>query len=1077
MANGLACGLGRSGTCSAGYCQNEADANICTINADCPVRTCRISTCWSSGLCYYADSGPGASCGPFAVCDGSGNCVSSAPPCSLSSDCPDQLCYTKTCVGNQCSYAVAPANTPCGVAGYCAGTTATCLGEAPDAFSRVAISGACGDWNGVNLIASTSDGTYAANMNCRWSFPSGYVTSVVSLQLEGTAADYIYFNWQSSVRYAALPVPQIGGPGWIHFQTNANAPFQSGFQITLIAGCNNSADCPAQECRIPGCSASLCTSNPGPDGVACGRGLTGSCSNGACVGEVLTVCSVPSDCPTRTCQVPSCSATVCFYGNAVAGTLCGTFGSCNSTGSCIPHPCAISTDCPNAECLVASCPSGACIYSAASPGAPCGSGLSGYCSSGTCTSIATSLSVVGVGCPAWSGTTLTVNGYSNNLFCQWSFPSIYKATFTTLNLGISGGGDYVYYNHDSSLANRYYFLPIPDKDGPAWISFRSDASLVYTGFSVSLSPRFVCNVTADCPFQECETASCTPGLVCSYVIQQSGARCGVALTGQCFSGTCTPDNVPPQMTCSADIYSNQNIVTYPDAVGTDFNPPVLVVRTTGPASGSSYPLGSTTIQFSGTDVANNSASCQFNVVVDQTPPTITCPSNRLSNVAVQNFGNAVVSDSSPYTVAVTAGLPSGSTFPEGINSVTFTATDAAGNSNQCTFNLTIDLTPPAMVCNPGISQTDPVVFFYGANATDANGPITITQISGLTSGSTFPNGSTTVTYRGVDAAANQALCSFTVRINQPPILNCPTDFMTNNLLVTYAQPTSPDTGLIIQRTSGGASGTLFPEGNNFVSFLATDSIGLTATCSFFVNVDVTGPVMTCPANFLVKYANVNLALTPPSATDANPPVVIVQTAGPTTGMLFPEGPNTITYTGTDQASNPSSCSFLVTVDLTPPAITCPADISTTNANVVVPLATGTDVNGPVAITSSVSLTQPFLDGPTQIVWTATDTAGNSASCKMYVTVDPCGGPCNSPPSNCFMPAGTCKNAACVYTPFSDYTACSADGSLVCINKVCQTRPPEPKKKETKTANGANSLSPSLLIIFSILAGIFARRAV
>jgi hypothetical protein len=662
------------------------------------------------------------------------------------------------------------------------------------------------------------------------------------------------------------------------------------------------------------------------------------------------------------------------------------------------------------------------------------------------------------------------------LFCQWSFPSIYRATFTTLDLGIIGGGDYVYYNHDGALANRYYVLPIPDKDGPAWISFRSDGFSVYTGFSVTLTPRYPCNVTADCPFRECETVICTAGNVCSYVVQQSGARCGVALTGQCFSGTCTPDNVPPQMTCSADIYSNQNNVVYADATGVDFNPPVLVVRSFGPASGSSFPLGSTAIQFTGTDVANNSATCQFNIIVDQTPPSITCPSSRLSNVATQTFSNAIASDASPVTVTVTAGLTSGSVFPEGVNSVTFTATDAAGNSNSCTFNITIDLTPPAMVCNPGISQTDPVAYFYDANATDANGPITITQISGLTSGSNFPNGSTTITYRGVDAATNQALCSFTVRINQPPVLNCQPDFLTNNALVTYAQPTSPDSGLIIQRTSGGASGTTFPEGLNYVSFMATDSLGLTATCGFTVNVDTTGPVMSCPSGYLVNWVDVDLTLTPPSATDANPPVTITQTTGPTTG-IFPEGPNVITYKGTDQANNNNTCSFTVTVDLTPPTISCPADITTTNANVVVPLATGTDINGPVSISSSVSLTQPFLDGPTQIVWTATDAAGNSATCRMYVTVDPCNGPCNTPPSNCFMPAGTCKNGACVYTPFSDYTACSADGSLVCINKVCQTRPPEPKKKETKTANGANSLSPSLLLIFAILAGIFARRTV
>ncbi|MFY7971085.1 MAG: HYR domain-containing protein, partial [Flavobacteriales bacterium] len=62
--------------------------------------------------------------------------------------------------------------------------------------------------------------------------------------------------------------------------------------------------------------------------------------------------------------------------------------------------------------------------------------------------------------------------------------------------------------------------------------------------------------------------------------------------------------------------------------------PITITRTAGPASGSSFPVGVTTVTHSATDVSGNISTCNFTVTVnDNINPTITCPANITANVA------------------------------------------------------------------------------------------------------------------------------------------------------------------------------------------------------------------------------------------------------------------------------------------------------------------------------------------------------------------------------------------------------------------------------------------------------------
>jgi hypothetical protein len=113
-----------------------------------------------------------------------------------------------------------------------------------------------------------------------------------------------------------------------------------------------------------------------------------------------------------------------------------------------------------------------------------------------------------------------------------------------------------------------------------------------------------------------------------------------------------------------------------------------------PASGSFFPVGTTTI----TCKSNNFAgpeTCTFTITVQDTqPPVITCPSN-ITAVSANvndpctsvNF-TTTASDNCPG-VTVVCNPPSGSCFPTGVTTVTCTATDAAGNTATCSFTVSV----------------------------------------------------------------------------------------------------------------------------------------------------------------------------------------------------------------------------------------------------------------------------------------------------------------------------------------------------------------------------------------------------
>jgi hypothetical protein len=160
------------------------------------------------------------------------------------------------------------------------------------------------------------------------------------------------------------------------------------------------------------------------------------------------------------------------------------------------------------------------------------------------------------------------------------------------------------------------------------------------------------------------------------------------------------------VSCSLSCPSDINVPSDADACGAvvNYTPPSgdgCGTVTCDHPSGSLFAVGETTV------VCTSSAgpACSFKVTVnDDTPPAVTCPPDIVVNApagdcsASVNFTVAAGDNCSVPTVV--SSPASGSDFPVGTTTVVTTATDAAGNSQSCSFTVTVkDATPPVITTN------------------------------------------------------------------------------------------------------------------------------------------------------------------------------------------------------------------------------------------------------------------------------------------------------------------------------------------------------------------------------------------
>ncbi|WP_233612032.1 kelch repeat-containing protein [Corallococcus sp. AB045] len=149
----------------------------------------------------------------------------------------------------------------------------------------------------------------------------------------------------------------------------------------------------------------------------------------------------------------------------------------------------------------------------------------------------------------------------------------------------------------------------------------------------------------------------------------------------------TEDVVTRTLTCPANVVVE---ATDPDGALVTYDPAVLdpagglPVSYTQP-SGALFPIGTTTVTATSTGL-----TCSFQVTVrDTTAPTLTCPESRSAAPGETVTFEPTATDAVTASPVVTSSPASGSPFPAGATTVTVTATDDAGNTAQCTFQVRV----------------------------------------------------------------------------------------------------------------------------------------------------------------------------------------------------------------------------------------------------------------------------------------------------------------------------------------------------------------------------------------------------
>lgn len=248
--------------------------------------------------------------------------------------------------------------------------------------------------------------------------------------------------------------------------------------------------------------------------------------------------------------------------------------------------------------------------------------------------------------------------------------------------------------------------------------------------------------------------------------------------------------------------------------------------------------------------------------VDTTPPLLLdVPANLLAEVAPGTC-SAAVTWTNPTAIDdcgfanVEASHEPNSLFPLGITTVSFTATDLAGNSTVASFTISvIDTELPEILGVPEdvFLTTDPGTCTAIHNWVE---PIAVDNCgmsafsANVLSGTTFPLGSTVVEFSAIDIAGNSLQRSFTITVSDleaPDItLNTPIismgDPITCSASVVVPSPFSTDGCGVVVLTNdftgtSDASG-IYPVGTTNVIWSATDQSGNIATASQEITVEV-----------------------------------------------------------------------------------------------------------------------------------------------------------------------------------------------------------------------------------------------
>ena len=417
----------------------------------------------------------------------------------------------------------------------------------------------------------------------------------------------------------------------------------------------------------------------------------------------------------------------------------------------------------------------------------------------------------------------------------------------------------------------------------------------------------------------------------------------------CTTTVTVEDTIAPTIVCAMDTMASTDpgdcfaTVSFPNPVALDNCSVDSIVQTAGLPSGSQFPVGVSTVEFTATDASGNTSICTFDITVEDNEAPIAVCENitiQLDEFGLASITAAELDGGSTDACGVDSIAVDQDTFDcsnVGDNNVTLTVTDVNGNVSTCIAIVTVeDVTAPEVVCQNITVQLD------------ATGTVSITGMD-VDGGSTDACGIAsydvdmdtfdcsnvgvnTVELTVTDNNGNTATCTamVTVEDNVAPDLVC-ADFTlelgedgTATLLPGDVIASNDDacgidtTAVDITQFDCSDIGTPVT-----VQVFVSDVNGNLSTCNAVVTVvDAMAPVVTCPADQTVDPGEGNLfyeipdyfALGEASATDNCTNPVTITSQQPAAGELVSDGIHTITLTAEDAYGNTGTCTFELTVE-------------------------------------------------------------------------------------------------------------------------------------------------------------------
>lgn len=484
-----------------------------------------------------------------------------------------------------------------------------------------------------------------------------------------------------------------------------------------------------------------------------------------------------------------------------------------------------------------------------------------------------------------------------------------------------------------------------------------------------------------------------------------------------------------------------------------------------PSDSYAFPIGTTSVTVTVTDVSGNTTVCTFNVTVLNnagpsvsgfpTDTTVNTLANECSRVVFWNEPTAVdACDGTITSAMITRNYQPGYQFPIGTTTVTYVFTDNSGNSTTKSFTVTVkDVQNP--VITPIANQTlylptnaCTATVLFNPNVQDNCDAQLVTVTATYANGSQLGVGTYNNVVTATDPYGNDTTTTFTITVVdtvKPSFTAFPSDIVTCNPVVNYSVSYTDNCPASLNvATQGPASGTAFPVGTTTVTYTLTDNGGLTASKSF--NVTVVAPTTIANAG-----ADASICLTGTNAvanlsgnaagagetvtwSTSNAATIASANSATTTATMNTAGIYTFTYTIAGNGTCPPS-SDQVIVTVSNPASQANAGIdqtvsdNSTNLMAVAPtsgMGTWTTTGSSVIAspTSNNTGVSNMVNGDNVFIWTVT--SGSCPASMDTVVVTVAGASFASTITSAFTPNGDGDNDTYMIPGIANYPNASIE---------------------------------------------------